>query len=133
MPINKTRSLHEMQNFIVRVSYLVCVSPKTLAKCEKCIAGLIGAPSWLPHISLRRYAITVQFLQCVQTLKTKSPYGFVSFFYRVPQYLLFGQPMYNHSNLFIYFYFIHFSRLNSVSLKLFWENTGRTCENYQVF
>ncbi len=35
--------------------------------------------------------------------------------------------------LFIRFYFIHFSRLNSISIILFWENTGSASENYQVF
>ncbi len=35
--------------------------------------------------------------------------------------------------LFIRFYFIHFSRLNSISIILFWENTGSTSENYEVF
>ncbi len=35
--------------------------------------------------------------------------------------------------LFISFYFIHFSRLNSISIILFWENTGSSSENYQVF
>ncbi len=36
-------------------------------------------------------------------------------------------------SIFIRFYFIHFSRLNSISLILFWENTGSASENYQVF
>ncbi len=35
--------------------------------------------------------------------------------------------------LFIRFYFIHFSRLNSISIILFWENTGSASENYEVF
>ncbi len=34
---------------------------------------------------------------------------------------------------FIRFYFIHFSRLNSISIILFWENTGSASENYLVF
>ncbi len=33
----------------------------------------------------------------------------------------------------IRFYFIHFSRLNSISIILFWENTGNASENYEVF
>ncbi len=32
----------------------------------------------------------------------------------------------------IRFYFIHFSRLNSISIILFWENTGSASENYEV-
>ncbi len=36
-------------------------------------------------------------------------------------------------NIFIRFYFIHFSRLNSIPIILFWENTGSASENYQVF
>ncbi len=36
-------------------------------------------------------------------------------------------------SLFIHFYFIHFSRLNSISIILFWENTGSANENYEVF
>ncbi len=32
---------------------------------------VMGAPFWLPCISLHSHAITMQFLQCVQTLKTK--------------------------------------------------------------
>ncbi len=35
--------------------------------------------------------------------------------------------------IFIRFYFIHFSRLNSVSIILFWENTGSVSEHYEVF
>ncbi len=35
--------------------------------------------------------------------------------------------------IFIRFYFIHFSRLNSISIILFWENTGSASENYQLF
>ncbi len=35
--------------------------------------------------------------------------------------------------IFIRFYFIHFSRLNSISIILFWENTGSASENYEVF
>ncbi len=31
--------------------------------------------------------------------------------------------------IFISFYFIHFSRLNSISIILFWENTGSASEN----
>ncbi len=35
--------------------------------------------------------------------------------------------------LFIRFYFIHFSRLNSISIILFWENTGNSVsKNYQI-
>ncbi len=34
---------------------------------------------------------------------------------------------------FIRFYFIHFSRLNSISIILFWENNRSASENYQVF
>ncbi len=37
------------------------------------------------------------------------------------------------SSLFIRFYFIHFSRLKSISIILFWENTRSASENYQVF
>ncbi len=33
----------------------------------------------------------------------------------------------------IRFYFIHFSRLDSISIILFWENTGSASENYEVF
>ncbi len=36
-------------------------------------------------------------------------------------------------SVFIRFYFIHFSKLNSISIILFWENTGSASENYQVF
>ncbi len=35
--------------------------------------------------------------------------------------------------LFIRFYFINFSRLNSISIILFWENTGNAGENFEVF
>ncbi len=35
--------------------------------------------------------------------------------------------------LFIRFSFIHFSRLNSISIIMFWEDTGSASENYQVF
>ncbi len=35
--------------------------------------------------------------------------------------------------IFIRFYFIHFSRLNSISIILFWENTGSASKNYQIF
>ncbi len=35
--------------------------------------------------------------------------------------------------LFIRFYFIHFSRLNSILIILFWENTGSGSGYYQVF
>ncbi len=31
------------------------------------------------------------------------------------------------------FYFIHFSRLNSISIILLWENTGSASKNYQIF
>ncbi len=34
---------------------------------------------------------------------------------------------------FIRFYFIYFSRLNSISIILFWENTGNASKNYQLF
>ncbi len=34
---------------------------------------------------------------------------------------------------FILFYFIHISRLNSISIILFWENTGSASKNYQIF
>ncbi len=36
-------------------------------------------------------------------------------------------------NFVIRFYFIHFSRLNSISIILFWENTGSASKNYQIF
>ncbi len=36
-------------------------------------------------------------------------------------------------NFTIRFYFIHFSRLNSISIILFWENTGSASKNYQNF
>ncbi len=36
-------------------------------------------------------------------------------------------------SVFICFYFIHFSRLNSISIILFWENTGSASKNYQIF
>ncbi len=42
-------------------------------------------------------------------------------------YFLFNFP------IFISFCFIHFSRSNSISIILFWENTGSTSKNYQVF
>ncbi len=35
----------------------------------------------------------------------------------------------NRQFLFIRFYFIHFSRFNSISISLFWENTGSASEN----
>ncbi len=35
--------------------------------------------------------------------------------------------------IFIRFYFIHFSRLNSISIILFWENTMSASKNYQIF
>ncbi len=38
-----------------------------------------------------------------------------------------------HSGFFIHFYFIRFSRLNSISIILFWENTGSAGKNYQIF
>ncbi len=37
------------------------------------------------------------------------------------------------SRFIISFYFIHFSRLNSISIILFWEDTGRASKNYQIF
>ncbi len=37
------------------------------------------------------------------------------------------------SMFFICFYFIHFSRLNSRSSILFWENTWSASKNYQIF
>ncbi len=42
----------------------------------------------------------------------------------------------NNSNTELFFvrsYFIHFSMLNSMSIILFWENTGSASENYEVF
>ncbi len=36
-------------------------------------------------------------------------------------------------NFIICFYFIHFSRLNSILIILFWENTGSASKNYQIF
>ncbi len=35
--------------------------------------------------------------------------------------------------IFIRFYFIHFPRLNSISIILFWENTASASKNYQLF
>ncbi len=34
--------------------------------------------------------------------------------------------------IFICFYFIHFSKLNSISIILFWENTRSASKNYQI-
>ncbi len=39
--INKTQNSHKMGEYIVSVSHFVVCFAKTLAKCEKCIAGLM--------------------------------------------------------------------------------------------
>ncbi len=41
--------------------------------------------------------------------------------------------VHNSRMFFIRFYFIHFSRLNSISIILFWEDTGSASKNYQIF
>ncbi len=54
--------------------------------CESGYTLVMGAPSWLPSISLCSYASLCNFYSVCRHSRWKYPYSFISFHYRVPQY-----------------------------------------------
>ncbi len=81
--------------------------------------------------------LTYAFLQYIRVFSLQIAYLFHHLKRMVPPNALKSQTyktqLFKSLILFICFYFIHFSRLNSISIILFWENTRSATKNYQIF